>query len=143
MKKLITNNTENLKFYNSVLIHPNESRLVPVIASAVKHQFDPSSIISLKVSEIKTRLNVLTIDELSQLKVAEESNQSRQSAIKLIDAEIEKREYDNELSEFALTLSSIDNLDELQLEVADDEVKLAMVEQEIESRAEKLKDDNQ
>ncbi|AYA63821.2 hypothetical protein [Alteromonas sp. RKMC-009] len=142
MQKLFTNNTDKIVFESGVLIPPGESRPVTVIPSSSKKKFDPVPILDRPVNALENSLAGLTLDQLNQVKGAEESGANRKTALTLISQEIEKREYDAELSDFARELSSVTNLDELLLAVADDEAKVAMVEQELQSRAEKTKDDN-
>ena len=146
MKKAITNTTAAIMFVAGKMINPGENRTVEVKETPTPSSFTGTinieSILSSPVAKLDEVLAPLKQDALQQLIAAEAAGQNRKTAISKIESAIKEREYDSELSEFALALSSVEELDPLLLEVADDETKTAMVQDEMAKRAEQLKNDN-
>lgn len=148
VKTPITNTSAAIMFVAGKMINPGETRFVdvPKLSSSsqvVSTSFDAKGMLAKTISKLKEQLESLTQDQLQQLHAEEEQGQNRKGALDAIGEEIQSREYDVELSEFALTLSSVDDLDALLLEVADDEAKVAMVKEEQTKRAEQLQNGNQ
>lgn len=144
MKQPITNDTPNVMFVAGKLIPPGETRFVEVRESSNKTPaFNPSELLAQPVSKLPEALDMLTLDKLNQALAYEQSHEKRKGAISAIEKLIEAREYDAELSEFASSLSSTEDLDQLLLMVDGDESKVAMIEEEKARRQEQMQNDNQ
>ena len=143
-EQLYTNNTTSIQFVGGKLIPPGESRPVMMrTASTATPKFNYAEMLNCKVSELKERIESLTIDALQATLAAEENGANRKGAKELIEEQIAAREYDLDLQEFAKELSAVEDIDALLLLVGDDENKVAMVEEEIRRRNEQAKHDNQ
>ncbi|WP_419227428.1 hypothetical protein [Alteromonas sp. OM2203] len=148
VKKAITNTSAAIMFVAGKMIPPGETRIVEVPKQSASSQvvtisFDVKGELATTVAKLKEKLESFTQDQLQQLQAEEEQGQNRASAIDAITDEIKSREYSVELEEFALALSSVEDLDALLLDVAKDEAKVAMVNDEIAKRAEQQKHVNQ
>jgi len=104
--------------------------------------FDAKATLSTSVTKLKEQFEQFTQDQLHQLHAEEQQGQNRKGALDAIADEIQSREYSTELEEFALALSSVEDLDALLLDVANDDTKVAMVNDEIAIRAEQQKNGN-
>lgn len=147
VKQPITNTTAAIMFVAGKMINPGETRFVEVSELSASSQvsaslFDAKGALAVSVTKIKEQLASFTQDQLQQLHAQEEQGQNRKSALDAISEEIQSREYSAELSEFALALSAVDDLDALLLQVAEDEAKVAMVNEEMAKRAEQQKNVN-
>lgn len=148
VKKAITNTSAAIMFVAGKMIPAGETRIVEVpkqsaSSQAVTMSFDAKGELATTVAKLKEKLESFTQDQLQQLQAEEEQGQNRASAIDAITDEIKSREYSVELEEFALSLSSVEDLDALLLDVAKDEAKVAMVNDEIAKRAEQQQNVNQ
>ncbi|MBA73512.1 MAG: hypothetical protein CMO73_12660 [Verrucomicrobiales bacterium] len=148
VKQAITNTSAKIIFVAGKMIPPSETRFVELPKQAASSQvvtmsFDAKGELATTVAKLKEKLESFTQDQLQQLQAEEEQGQKRASAIDAITDEIKSREYSVELEEFALALSSVEDLDALLLDVAKDEAKVAMVNDEIAKRAEQQKHVNQ
>ena len=147
VKRAITNTSAAIMFVAGKMIPPGETRIIEVpkqsSSQVVTTSFDAKGVLATSVTKLKAQLESFTQDQLQQLHAEEEQGQNRVSALEAITDEIQSREYNAELEEFALALSSVEDLDALLLDVAKDEAKVAMVNDEIAKRAEQQKHVNQ
>ncbi len=138
MKKNYTNNTDKTVFISGKLIAPGVTRSVDVIESSIAPRaFDFAALLANSVAAIPDLLVDLNLEQLEGALVEETANANRKTAIKAIETAIEDLEVNADLSEFAVSLSTVGNLDELLLKVSDNDAKAAMVEHEISLREEK------
>jgi len=146
-KEAITNTSAAIMFVAGKMIQPGETRLVDVLKPSKSPQvstmlFDAKATLSTSVTKLKEQFEQFTQDQLHQLHAEEQQGQNRKGALDAIADEIQSREYSTELEEFALALSSVEDLDALLLDVANDDTKVAMVNDEIAIRAEQQKNGN-
>lgn len=143
MKKPFHNDSDNIAFVGGKLIPPGEIRMVDMPVASNKPAFDIAALLENKVSDLPEALSTLNIDTLNKVLAFEQTHGKRKGAISAIEEQIAQREYDADLTEFASSLSATEDLDALMLLVADDENKVAMVEEEIARRKEQVQNDNQ
>ncbi len=148
VKEAITNTSATIMFVAGKMIQPGETRIIEIPKQSASSQvaassFNAKAVLATTVTKLKEQLETFSQDQLQQLSAEEEQGQNRKGAIDAISDEIQKREYDSDLSEFALALSAVEDLDSLLLEVSEDEAKVAMVNEEMAKRAEQQKNVNQ
>jgi hypothetical protein len=138
LKQYISNTTAKTMFVGGKMIAPGITREVDVIPEKINDNapFDYAALLAAKVMDLPRLLQPLNIEALEGALVFEKDNASRKTAIEAIELAIDDLHINLDLSEFALTLSDVIDLDELRLLVANNSDKIMMIDHEVELRKE-------
>jgi hypothetical protein len=141
MKQPFTNTTDKNVFIGGKLIAPGITRTVDIITAKPSERalFDFTALLATSVKNLPDALEPLNIEQLEGALVFEQANGQRKTAITAIESAIEDLATNLDLSEFAASLSDVEDLDELRLKVADNEAKVTMIDHEVELREEQNK----
>lgn len=165
MKVPYHNTNSHPEHVGGVMVQPGETRFIdehrhpdypglgdrrPAAAKPEPKGSDMAELAGEKAADIKDRLTELDDDHLAELLTAEEAGKNRKGVVEAINAELLTRASDGaggeggendpaavEVEQFAASLPNMsdDELAELAETVADDEGRLALVNEEIAKRA--------